>query len=92
MLPLLSWPLWFSKARSGHISVHIGKEDWFSFPHNMKTSKNLKDKSTNQVSTSYVGPVSEAPQMEIVNSNQPKAIARVMAEVLYLFPTEKLSI
>lgn len=58
----------------------------------MKTNKNFKDRSTNQMATSYVDLVSEAPQMEIFNREQSKTIAGVMAAVLDIFHSENGSI
>lgn len=72
--------------------MHVGKEDRFSFPHNKKTNKNFKGRSTNQVATSCPGLVFEAPQMEVVNREQPKAIAGIVAAVLDILPTETSSI
>lgn len=58
----------------------------------MKANKKFKDRSTNRVATSYVDLASEALQMEIVNREQPKAIAGVMEAVLDIFHSENGSI
>lgn len=76
-------PFCFSAGRRAPVNIplRVGKENCFSFTHIMKTNKNVKDRSTNQVATSCVDLVSEAPQVEIVNREQPKAIVGVIAAV-----------